>query len=248
MKKLKWIIGPCAVESIEIIDEVASFVAELQNNFPNHEFVFKASFDKANRTSIEAFRSIGMDTALEILDDVKTKYGLKITTDIHEAWQAEEAAKYVDEIQIPAFLCRQTDLLLAAGKTQKVVNVKKAQWLKGEEMQSVVEKLEYVGNSNIQLIERGSYHGYGKVVVDFMNMIEMKELGYPVIFDATHSTPPEHSFDLIKAAVAMGVDGIFMEIHPNPKEAKSDGSRSIKLDKEYIRKIIKTADDISQIV
>ena len=248
MKKLKWIIGPCVVESKEIVEEVAKLVVSLQASFPDHEFVFKASFDKANRTKVDAFRSIGMDTALEILSEIKEKYGLQITTDIHESWQAEEVARYVDEIQIPAFLCRQTDLLFAAAKTNKIVNIKKAQWLKGDEMQDVINKIEYLGNKNIQLIERGSYHGYKNIVVDFLNMLEMKALGYPVIFDATHSTPPEYSFDMIKAAVALGVDGIFMEVHPDPERALSDGSRSVKLNKEKIHEIVQMADNIRKLL
>lgn len=245
---MKWIIGPCAVESKETVDEVASLVNSLRTKWPEHDFVFKGSFDKANRTTIDSFRSIGMDTALYILDEVKSKYDLKITTDIHEAWQAEEVSRFVDEIQIPAFLCRQTDLLLAAGKTGKTVNVKKAQWLNGKEMSPIIEKLEYVGCKDIQLIERGSYHGYGDTMVDFRNLVIMKELGYPVIFDATHSTPPEMSFDMIRAASAIGVDGIFMEIHPDPKNAKSDGSRSIKMDEAYINRIIETSTSISKLL
>jgi 2-dehydro-3-deoxyphosphooctonate aldolase (KDO 8-P synthase) len=245
---MKWIIGTCAVESAQISDEVAAFVSSLEKRWTEHEFVFKGSFDKANRTTIDSFRSIGMDTALHILDDVKSKYNLKTTTDIHEAWQAEEAAMYVDELQIPAFLCRQTDLILAAAKTGKMVNVKKAQWLQGSEMKSVIEKIEYVGNKNIQLIERGTSFGYQNVLVDFRNLLDMKKLGYPVIFDGTHSASPSTSYALIRAAAAVGVDGIFMEIHPNPDSALSDGSRSLLMDEAYINRIIQTTTDISRLI
>lgn len=240
---MKFILGPCSIENYEVTAYVADFILMLKKRFPNATFVFKASFEKANRTSLNSFHGIGIDEGLEILNRIKEETGLKITTDIHESWQAYPVSQVVDEIQIPAFLCRQTPLLKAAGHTGRTVNVKKAQWMRGSEMNEVAEKILDTGNNNIQLIERGSYLGKD-TYVDFRNIIDMKKLGYPVIFDATHSTTPEYSFDLMKMASVLKVDGIFAEIHPDPKNALSDGSKSLNLDLEKWTKEIQIIEDI----
>lgn len=230
---MKFILGPCSIENLEISREVAHFVSTLSLKFPMHSFVFKASFEKANRTTLDSFHGIGIDKGLEILSMIKEEFDLPVTTDIHEAWQAYPVSQVVDEIQIPAFLCRQTPLLLAAGHTERYVNVKKAQWMRGDEMKHIIEKIESTGNHKIQLIERGNYSGWnGATTVDFTNIFEMQKLGCPVIFDATHSTIPQHSFKLMRMAATACVDGIFAEIHPDPKSALSDGSKSLKLDIE----------------
>ena len=205
-------------------------------------FVFKSSFDKANRTSINSFRGPGLEEGLRILNKVKTELNLKVTTDIHEPYQAEEVAKVVDIIQIPAFLCRQTDLLVAAAKTGKTVNVKKAQFLAPWDMKNVVGKIEESGNRDIMLCERGTSFGYNNLVVDMTGLVEMKKFGYPVVFDATHSVQKpggkgnctggnrEYVEYLAKAAIAVGADAIFMEVHPDPDNALSDGPNMVKLD------------------
>ena len=216
-------------------------------------YYFKASFDKANRTSIHSYRGPGIDKGLEILKKVKDELGLRIATDIHEPWQAEKAAEVVDIIQIPAFLCRQTDLLIAAAKTGKLINVKKAQFLAPWDMKNVVGKLEESGTNKIMLCERGSCFGYNNLVVDMTGLLEMKKFGYPIIFDATHSVQKpggkgnatggnrEYVEYLAKAAVAIGVDGLFMEVHPDPDNALSDGPNMVKLEnmEELLTKLIK---------
>ena len=237
----KLIAGPCVIESEENVMLVAKKIKEITDEL-DIPFVFKSSFDKANRTSINSFRGPGLEEGLRILNKVKTELNLKVTTDIHEPYQAEEVAKVVDIIQIPAFLCRQTDLLVAAAKTGKTVNVKKAQFLAPWDMKNVVGKLEESGNTDIMLCERGTSFGYNNLVVDMTGLVEMKKFGYPVVFDATHSVQKpggkgnctggnrEYVEYLAKAAIAVGADAIFMEVHPDPDNALSDGPNMVKLD------------------
>lgn len=235
------IAGPCVIESEENVMEIAQKMKQISEKY-NVEYYFKASFDKANRTSINAYRGPGIDRGLQILKKVKDEYGLKIATDIHEPWQATKVAEVADLIQIPAFLCRQTDLLVAAAKTGKLVNVKKAQFLAPWDMKNVIRKLEESNNVNILLCERGTTFGYNTLVVDMTGIIEMKKLGYPVVFDATHSVQKpggkgtstggnrEYVEHLAKAAIAVGADALFFEVHPDPENALSDGPNMIKLE------------------
>ena len=237
----KLIAWPCVIESEENVMLVAKKIKEITDKL-DIPFVFKSSFDKANRTSIYSFRGPGLEEGLRILNKVKTELNLKVTTDIHEPYQAEEVAKVVDIIQIPAFLCRQTDLLVTAAKTGKTVNVKKAQFLAPWDMKNVVGKLEESGNRDIMLCERGTSFGYNNLVVDMTGLVEMKKFGYPVVFDATHSVQKpggkgnctggnrEYVEYLAKAAIAVGADAIFMEVHPDPDNALSDGTNMVKLD------------------
>jgi len=237
----KLIAGPCVIESEENVMLVAKKIKEITDKL-DIPFVFKSSFDKANRTSINSFRGPGLEEGLRILNKVKTELNLNVTTDIHEPYQAEEVAKVVDIIQIPAFLCRQTDLLVAAAKTGKTVNVKKAQFLAPWDMKNVVGKIEESGNRDIMLCERGTSFGYNNLVVDMTGLVEMKKFGYPVVFDATHSVQKpggkgnctggnrEYVEYLAKAAISVGADAIFMEVHPDPDNALSDGPNMVKLD------------------
>lgn len=234
------IAGPCVIESQECLNEVAETASAICNDL-GIDYYFKASFDKANRTSIESYRGPGIKNGMEMLNKVKKKYGVKIATDIHEPYQAEIVAPVTDIIQIPAFLCRQTDLLLAAGKTNKIVNVKKAQFLAPWDMINVVKKIESVNNHRIMICERGTSFGYNTLVVDMTSFIEMKKFGYPVVFDATHSVQKpggngvntggnrDYIEPLAKAAIAAGADHLFMEVHPEPDKALSDGSNMMKL-------------------
>ncbi len=236
------IAGPCVIESPELVLEVGSYMKEVTSRL-GIPYIFKASFDKANRTSINSFRGPGIDKGLEILKRVKEELNLPITTDIHEPWQAEKAAEVVDLIQIPAFLSRQTDLLVAAAKTGKSVSVKKGQFLAPQDMEKVVEKIERAGGDKIVLIERGTFFGYGNLVVDFRSIPIMKKTGYPVVIDATHSVQrpsargnssggePQFIMTIAKAGIASGADGVFMEVHPRPEEALSDGANSMHLNK-----------------
>ena len=237
----KLIAGPCVIESEENVMLKTKKIKEITDKL-DIPFVFKSSFDKANRTSINSFRGPGLEEGLRILNKVKTELNLKVTTDIHEPYQAKEVAKVVDIIQIPAFLCRQTDLLVAAAKTGKTVNVKKAQFLAPWDMKNVVGKIEESGNRDIMLCERGTSFGYNNLVVDMTGLVEMKKFGYPVVFDATHSVQKpggkgnctggnrEYVEYLAKAAIAVGADAIFMEVHPDPDNALSDGPNMVKLD------------------
>lgn len=246
------IAGPCVIENEEMVMEVGKEIKNITDEL-GIEYIFKASFDKANRTSIYSYRGVGMDEGLRILKKVKDTLGVKVITDIHEPYQAEPVSKVVDILQIPAFLCRQTDLLVAAAKTGKEINVKKAQFLAPWDMKNVVNKLEESGNKNINLTERGTTFGYNNLVVDMTAIIEMKKYGYPVIFDATHSVQKpggkgdatggnrEYVEYLAKAAVAVGADGLFMEVHPDPDNAKSDGPNMIPL-KELKAILIKLVD------
>lgn len=240
MNKFILIAGPCAIESFECLDEVAGVLTPLANRL-GMQFYFKASFDKANRSSIYSYRGPGLDKGLDLLRQIKEKYKVKILTDIHEPWQAKPVSEVADMLQIPAFLCRQTDLLIAAARTGKPVNVKKAQFLAPWDMVRVAEKLKVSGADDICLCERGSTFGYNTLVVDMVSIFEMKKLGYPVIFDATHSVQKPGALGvatggnrnyiepLAKAAVAAGVDGLFMEVHPDPESALSDGPNMIAL-------------------
>jgi 2-dehydro-3-deoxyphosphooctonate aldolase (KDO 8-P synthase) len=240
MEKFLIIAGPCALENEEIPLEVASKLKDLQKEFPQFEFIFKGSFDKANRTSVHSFRGVGIEKGLEILKAIKERYGLKTTTDVHETWQVKPVAEVVDIVQIPAFLCRQTDLLLEAARSGRAVNVKKGQFLSPWDAKYVVEKLTYGGAKEIYLTERGTCFGYNNLVVDFRSLPVMGKYA-KVIYDATHSVQlpggaggksggaREFIFPLLRAALAVGVDGLFMEVHPNPPEAKSDSATQIYL-------------------
>ncbi len=235
------IAGPCVIESEDLVMYVASKMKEITDKL-GIKYIFKASFDKANRSSIKSFRGPGLEKGLEILSRVKAKYNLPIATDIHEPWQCKEASAVIDVLQIPAFLCRQTDLLIAAAETGRAVNIKKGQFLAPWDMKNVVKKFEEVGNPNIMLCERGSTFGYNNLVVDMRSLLEMRKLGYPIVFDATHSVQipggqgettggnREYVYPLMRSAVSMGVDGIFAEVHPDPDNAKSDGPNMLKLD------------------
>lgn len=252
MSRFMLIAGPCVIESEENVMYIAKTITEIAERL-DLDYYFKASFDKANRTSISSYRGPGIEEGLRILKKVKDTYGLKICTDIHEPWQAEKVAEVCDIIQIPAFLCRQTDLLVAAAKTGKLINVKKAQFLAPWDMKNVVNKLEEAGNSNIMLCERGTTFGYNTLVVDMTGIVEMKKFGYPVVFDATHSVQKpggkgnatggnrENVEPLAKAAVAAGADALFFEVHPDPDHAKSDGPNMVGLDEfeELLKRVIK---------
>lgn len=241
MSKFLLIAGPCVIESEENVMLIAEKIKGIAERL-NLDYYFKASFDKANRTSISSYRGPGIDEGLRILQKVKDTYGIKICTDIHEPWQAEKASRVADIIQIPAFLCRQTDLLVAAAKTGKTINVKKAQFLAPWDMANVVRKIEDSGNRDIMLCERGSTFGYNTLVVDMTSIVELKKFGYPVVFDATHSVQKpggkgtatggnrDYVEPLAKAAVAAGADALFFEVHPDPDSARSDGPNMVKLD------------------
>lgn len=251
------IAGPCVIESEEMILSIASQMKEITEEL-GIPYTFKASFDKANRTSISSFRGPGIDRGLEILQKVKDTYDLPICTDIHEAWQAKPAAEVADILQIPAFLCRQTDLLVAAAKTGKCVNIKKAQFLAPWDMKNCVEKVRQSGNDNVMLCERGTSFGYNTLVVDMTGLRVMKDFGVPVIFDATHSVQKpggngtstggnrQYVEYLAKAAVAVGVDGLFMETHPDPAHAKSDGPNMVPLEemKELLIRLKKVYESV----
>jgi 2-dehydro-3-deoxyphosphooctonate aldolase (KDO 8-P synthase) len=234
------IAGPCVVESEELIMEIAEKVSGICKNL-GIPYVFKASYRKANRTSASSFTGLGDEPALKMIANVKKKYSLPATTDIHTAQEAAIAANYVDILQIPAFLCRQTDLLIAAAETNKIVNVKKGQFVSGEAMQFAVTKVRNAGNDNILLTERGTTFGYQDLVVDYRNIPIMQQYA-PVVMDCTHSLQqpnqtsgitggnPQLIGTIAKAAIAAGADGLFIETHPNPAVAKSDGANMLKLD------------------
>lgn len=234
------IAGPCVIESMECLDTVAQELVRI-NKQHGTDIIFKASFDKANRTSISSYRGPGIERGLQMLADIKAKYGLRLLTDIHEAWQAAQAAEVVDVLQIPAFLCRQTDLLVAAAKTGKTVNIKKAQFLSGADMQYPVNKVRESGNDDVWLTERGTTFGYNNLVVDFRNLPEMKKFTPHVIMDCTHSVQRpgaaggksggnrEYVPAMALAAKAFGATGYFFEIHPDPDSALSDGPNMLPL-------------------
>lgn len=232
--------GPCVAESSAICQEIAGTAKEVCASL-GLNYVFKASFDKANRTSINSFRGPGTEAGLAMLAEVKEKFGLPVITDVHEPDQCAPVAKVADMLQIPAFLSRQTDLLLAAGNTGKPVNVKKGQFLAPEDMAGVVKKLESTGNGKILLTDRGTTFGYHNLVVDMRGLAIMRSLGCPVVFDATHSVQlpggngtssggnREFVPPLARAACAVGIDAVFLEIHPEPEKALSDGANSLRL-------------------
>ncbi|MBQ4469416.1 MAG: 3-deoxy-8-phosphooctulonate synthase [Synergistaceae bacterium] len=235
------IAGPCSLENTEIALRVARAMKRLCEE-RNLLYIFKASFDKANRTSVHAWRGPGLEKGLEQLAEIKSILNIPVLTDIHESYQAAPVGEVVDVIQIPAFLCRQTDLLVAAAKTGKIINIKKAQFLAPDDMIYAAAKCREAGNDNVILCERGTFMGYHRLVSDMTGLITMREFGYPVMFDATHSAQRpgglggssggdyKLAFPLARAAVAVGVDAIFAETHPNPKEALSDGPNMIPLD------------------
>jgi len=234
------IAGPCVIESEQLVLETAGRIAEITKAL-GIPYVFKSSFDKANRTSIKSFRGPGIEKGLAVLKKVKDQLGIPVLTDVHTEEQATEAGEVVDILQIPAFLCRQTDLLVAAAKTSKVVNVKKGQFLSPQEMGHAVKKVEECGNRRIILTERGSSFGYNNLVVDMRSFPILRSFGYPVVFDATHSVQlpggggtqssgqREFVEPLACAAAGAGVDGFFMEVHPNPDDALSDGPNMVPL-------------------
>ena len=244
MKQKIFIAGPCVIESAKLLDEVAAKLVEINGKL-GIDIIFKASFDKANRTSISSFRGPGIDRGLQMLNDVKEKYGLRLLTDIHEAWQAELAGQVVDVVQIPAFLCRQTDLLLAAAKTGCVVNIKKAQFLSGQDMRYPVEKARDAGAKEVWLTERGNMMGYNNLVVDFRNIPDMLDICETVIMDCTHSvqrpggangkTGGDRRFvpQMALAAKAFGATGWFFEVHPTPDQGLSDAANMLELEKLY---------------
>lgn len=235
-----FISGPCVIENEEKTFEIASKLKEMASIY-DIDFIFKASFDKANRTSIESYRGPGIEEGLRILAHVKKELDIQVTSDVHEVYQVELAADVLDVIQIPAFLCRQTDLLVEAGRTMKIVNLKKAQFIAPEDMKYAVQKVESTGNSTIFLTERGSTFGYHNLVVDFRSFSIMSAFGYPVIFDVSHSVQipsqggassgrREYVLPLARSAAAYGIDGLFTEVHPDPELALSDGPNSLYLD------------------
>ena len=240
--KTTFIAGPCVIESQELLYAVAEKLVEINQKL-EVDIIFKASFDKANRTSISSFRGPGLERGLDMLANVKSKYGLKLLTDIHESYQAEVVGQVVDVLQIPAFLCRQTDLLVAADKTGKVVNIKKAQFLSVLDMKYPVEKAKEAGAAEVWLTERGNTFGYNNLVVDFRNIPDMKEIVPTVIMDCTHSvqrpgamggkTGGDRRFvpSMALAAKAFGATGYFFEVHPNPDKGLSDGPNMLELDK-----------------
>ena len=236
------IAGPCVIESAELLDTVACKLVEI-NKKHGTDIIFKASFDKANRTSIRSYRGPGLERGLQMLADIKSKYGLRILTDIHESYQAEVAGEVCDVLQIPAFLCRQTDLLVAAAKTGSIVNIKKAQFLSGKDMKYPVEKAREAGAKEVWLTERGNMMGYNNLVVDFRNIPDMLEIVPTVIMDCTHSVQRPGGSDgktggdrrfvpqMALAAKAFGATGFFFEVHPTPDEGLSDAANMLELDK-----------------
>jgi len=242
MANQQFIAGPCVIESAELLDTVARELVRI-NQLLGTDIIFKASFDKANRTSIHSFRGPGIDRGLQMLADVKSRYGLRLLTDIHEAWQAEPAGQVCDVLQIPAFLCRQTDLLVAAAKTGRTVNIKKAQFLSGQDMRYPVEKAREAGAHDVWLTERGNMMGYNNLVVDFRNIPDMLDIVPTVVMDCTHSvqrpggsngkTGGDRRFvpQMVLAAKAFGATGWFFEVHPTPDQGLSDAANMLELDK-----------------
>ena len=236
-----FIAGPCVIESAECLDTVAERIVDINNRL-GVDIIFKSSFDKANRTSISSYRGVGIERGLQMLADVKSKWGLKTLTDIHESWQAEAAGEVVDVLQIPAFLCRQTDLLVAAAKTGKAVNIKKAQFLSGVDMKYPYQKAIESGATDVWLTERGNSFGYNNLVVDFRNIPDMLAIAPRVIMDCTHSVQRpgaaggktggnrEYVPAMALAAKAFGANGYFFEVHPDPDNALSDGPNMLRLD------------------
>ena len=238
---VKFVAGPCVIESAELLDEVAAQLVEINRRLGT-DIIFKASFDKANRTSLSSYRGVGLDKGLQMLADVKSKWGLKLCTDIHESWQAAPAGEVIDVIQIPAFLCRQTDLLVAAANTGRIVNIKKAQFLSGEDMKYPYEKAMQSGAAEVWLTERGNMFGYNNLIVDFRNIPDMLKIAPTVVMDCTHSvqrpgaaggkTGGNREFvpAMAQAAKAFGANGFFFEVHPDPDNGLSDGPNMLRLE------------------
>ncbi|MBQ0034672.1 MAG: 3-deoxy-8-phosphooctulonate synthase [Bacteroidales bacterium] len=253
------IAGPCAIESRETVLQTAATLKEICNRL-GIDLIFKSSFDKANRTNPSA-RGIGMQQGLEILKEVKYTLDLPILTDVHETWQCDRVAEVADILQIPAFLSRQTDLIQAAARTGRTVNVKKGQFMAPWDMQGAIRKCQEVGSNKILLTERGSSFGYGNLIVDMTSLVEMRRLGYPVIFDATHSVQKPSSQQgvtggnrdmvpyLMRAALAVGIDGLFLEVHPNPDEAISDAANQVRLSdvEQILRQAIAIDDTVKNL-
>lgn len=255
--KLVFIAGPCVIESREMALDLAKRLTSLAKKL-NVGYIFKASFDKANRTSVDSFRGPGIEEGLDILAEIRSTYNVPVITDVHEPWQCSKVAEVCDVLQIPAFLARQTDLVVAAGETGAVVNIKKGQFMAPEDMAQVIRKVESTGNKRIVLCERGSSFGYHNLVADMRSLLIMRELGYPVVMDATHSVQRpgglgtgsggdgKYAPALARAAVATGVDGVFMETHVNPKVAKSDAANAIKF--SDVEKLWKTLLKINEVI
>ena len=251
------IAGPCVVEGREITLRTAEHIAKLARKY-RLPFIFKSSYKKANRTSGRSFSSIGMDRALGILAEVKSELGVAVLTDIHSESEAVSAAEAADVLQIPAFLCRQTELLQAAGRTGRAVNIKKGQFMAPEDMKLAAEKVEMTGNRRVMLTERGTTFGYHNLVVDMRSLPVMRSLGYPVILDATHAVQlpggensrsggqPEFIFPIARAGVAVGIDGLFVETHPDPRRAQSDASSQLKL--EYLEELLRQVSALDRTV
>ena len=249
MNKPKFIAGPCVIESAELLDEVARTLVDINSSL-GVDIIFKASFDKANRTSLKSYRGVGLDKGLMMLADIKSRYGLRLLTDIHEGWQAAPVGEVVDVVQIPAFLCRQTDLLIEAARTGKIVNIKKAQFLSGEDMKYPYEKAVKSGAEEVWLTERGNMYGYNNLVVDFRNIPDMLKIAPTVMMDCTHSvqrpgaaggkTGGNREFvpAMAQAAKAFGANGFFFEVHPDPDNALSDGPNMLRL--EELEGVIKS--------
>lgn len=246
-----FIAGPCSIESVELLDEVASKLCDINRNL-GVDIIFKSSFDKANRTSLSSFRSVGLERGLQMLADVKERWGLRLSTDIHEAWQAEIAGEVIDVLQIPAFLCRQTDLVVAAAKTGRIVNIKKAPFMSGADMRYPYEKAIKSGSNEVWLTERGNVIGYNDLAVDFRNIPNMLQFAPRVIMDCTHAVQRPGAGDgkssgnsefvpaMAFAAKAFGANGYFFETHPTPEKALSDGPNMIRLDalESVIKKLL----------
>lgn len=236
---LTLIAGPCVIENRKLIFETATAIKKISDEL-NIPFIFKSSYKKANRTSLDSFTGIGDKEALQILSDVQSELKIPVLTDVHTVEEIKLAAPSVDVLQIPAFLCRQTDLLLAAGESGKIINIKKGQFLAPEDMKHAAEKVASTGNNKIMLTERGTTFGYHNLVVDMRSLVVMRELGYPVVMDATHSVQlpskentsggePKFIKPLARAAAAVGIDALFLEVHPDPKEALSDAASQLPL-------------------
>ena len=249
--------GPCAIESESMTLDVAAELKDICSRL-NIPFIFKSSFDKANRTSVSSPRGLGIERGLQILQRVKNELNLPIVTDVHESWQCPIVAEVADILQIPAFLCRQTDLLIAAAETGRAINVKKGQFLAPWDMHNVVEKLRSTGNQRIMVCERGTSFGYNNLVVDMTGLVEMRQFGVPVVFDATHSVQKPGGQGgitggnrdmvphLMRAALAVGVDAIFAEVHPDPDKAFSDAANQIRL--SNIENILRQSIQIDNII
>lgn len=248
--------GPCLAENLNLLKETSGHLKSIADKF-GLEIIFKSSYKKANRTSINSFTGAGDVKALEWLASIRESTGMKIITDVHTVDEAILAAKYVDYLQIPAFLSRQTELLIAAGETGKPVNIKKGQFMAPKDMEKAASKVSSTGNNDILLTERGTFFGYNDLVVDFRSIVEMKKFGYPVIYDATHSVQrpsigeqsggsPEFIFPLVQAAIAAGADGVFFETHPDPKSALSDAATQLPLAKS--EKFIQTIVDLYKFI